>query len=195
MESATQALRENELFQALQGPDLEKVAASSQRLALAGGDVILREGELGDELYVILSGEVQVYVHDKDDQEVVLDRWRQPKHFGEQALLPGGNRRRNANVRALTSSWEGPPGFTAKAAKSVSWSSSLVGQAGWTPVIVSREFQVVPDVRTFRFLSCGGDFQPAQPGQHVLVQSRAYRRQLGTASLHHFVQRWGDRFP
>ncbi len=49
---------------------------------------------------------------------------------------------------------------------------SLGGQAGWARVVVSREFQVVPGIRTFHFLPCGGDFQPGQPGQHVLVQSR-----------------------
>jgi CRP-like cAMP-binding protein len=53
-------LRRVELFAALEPADLERVAAIAEERSFGDGAVIAEEGELGDELYVILDGRVQV---------------------------------------------------------------------------------------------------------------------------------------
>jgi CRP/FNR family cyclic AMP-dependent transcriptional regulator len=62
------------------------------------GEVIMRQGELGDSMYVVQEGRIRVYV-EKDGQEVLL---REPGEdevvIGEMALL--GSRVRSATVRA-----------------------------------------------------------------------------------------------
>jgi hexokinase len=64
------------------------------------GEAIIRQGEPGDNFYVISSGEVEVTVKRDDDtvRRVILGKG---SPFGEQALLEDG-RSRNATVTALT---------------------------------------------------------------------------------------------
>src|SRR5947209_17373953 len=64
------------------------------------GDFILRQGDVGDQFYVIVSGEVEVLKELPDGQSVSLAHLGKGEYFGETALLTG--RRRNASVRALT---------------------------------------------------------------------------------------------
>lgn len=64
------------------------------------GEVIVREGELGDRFYVIVSGEVEVVQADPHGGETVLAKLGRGDYFGEMALLRAG--RRTATVRAVT---------------------------------------------------------------------------------------------
>ena len=64
------------------------------------GDFIVRQGDVGDQFYVIVSGEVEVFKEMPDAQAVQLGRLGRGEHFGETALLTG--RRRNASVRAIS---------------------------------------------------------------------------------------------
>ena len=69
-------LRKVRLFSALAPPDLEPIAAISQEHAYADGDVIAEQGERGDVLHIIVSGEVSVVVRGDDDQHEVAVRSR-----------------------------------------------------------------------------------------------------------------------
>lgn len=64
------------------------------------GDYIIRQGDVGDLFYVILSGEVEVLREQPNDTATRLATLKQGEYFGESALMSG--RRRNASVRALT---------------------------------------------------------------------------------------------
>ena len=66
------------------------------------GDIIIREGEIGDRLFIILDGAVRVFTHNQHNEEIVLARIEKGSYFGEQALLTKTPLRRNACVRALT---------------------------------------------------------------------------------------------
>src|SRR5207249_11350199 len=59
------------------------------------GDVIFKEGESGDEMYVVLEGEVAVIVHDKIVETVGVDNF-----LGEMALID--SRPRSATAVAKT---------------------------------------------------------------------------------------------
>ena len=62
------------------------------------GEIIVRQGETGDCMYVVLDGIVEVVV-DSGDQEVVLNVLGKDHFFGEMAIFE--NEVRTATVRAL----------------------------------------------------------------------------------------------
>ncbi len=61
------------------------------------GEVVFREGDVGDRLYMILTGEAEV-VRAADDGETLVARLGPGEYFGEMALL--GSAPRNATIRA-----------------------------------------------------------------------------------------------
>lgn len=64
------------------------------------GDFIIRQGDVGDQFYVIVSGEVDVFKELPNGEQAHLAKLGKGEYFGESALLTG--RRRNANVQATT---------------------------------------------------------------------------------------------
>lgn len=48
--------------------------------------VVFQEGDQSDQLYVVLSGRVKVYLADQDGREIVLDTVGPGQYFGEMAL-------------------------------------------------------------------------------------------------------------
>ncbi len=64
------------------------------------GDVIIQEGMIGHDMFVILKGEVDVLVYTKDGKEVLLATLKEPEMFGEIALFDG--QPRTATVVART---------------------------------------------------------------------------------------------
>jgi ferredoxin-NADP reductase/cytochrome P450/CRP-like cAMP-binding protein len=94
-------LRRCGLFRDFDDTRLNTISQSADEVTFDAGVDILREGEPGDVMYVILTGEVQVYTRNVEGREVTLARHGAGDHFGEQALLPGGTGRRYASVRAV----------------------------------------------------------------------------------------------
>src|SRR5947209_4411024 len=64
------------------------------------GDFIFHQGDVRDQFYVIVSGEVEVFRELPTGQKVHLAQLGRGEYFGESALLTG--RRRNASVRATS---------------------------------------------------------------------------------------------
>lgn len=93
-------LRSVRLFRSLSSRDLERVGEWTESVSFDDGDIILREAEEGDFMYIVLDGAVEVFILDDDGKIIVLGRLTAGHYFGEQALLPGGTGKRNANVRA-----------------------------------------------------------------------------------------------
>ncbi|MFN8515490.1 MAG: cyclic nucleotide-binding domain-containing protein [Chloroflexia bacterium] len=71
-----------------------------QRESAETGQVIVRQGEEGDALFLIEAGEVEVRAHGEDGEETVITKLGPGHYFGEIALVTGGPR--NADVVALT---------------------------------------------------------------------------------------------
>ena len=64
------------------------------------GEFVFRQGEIGDRVYVVESGEVEVVREDSDRGDAVVARLGKGEYFGEMALLSDAPR--NASVRAVT---------------------------------------------------------------------------------------------
>lgn len=64
------------------------------------GDYVIRQGDVGDLFFIIVSGEVEVIREMPNGQQVQLAKLGKGEFFGESALISG--RRRNASVRAAS---------------------------------------------------------------------------------------------
>lgn len=67
--------------------DLEKMTISLEKENFEKGDTIIRQGNVGDNFYIIAKGEVGVFRSDKDGKEEKLTTLKQGGYFGEKALL------------------------------------------------------------------------------------------------------------
>lgn len=97
-------LKSVRLFRSLSNRDFERVGDWTEVVVFRAGDMILREDEEGDFMYVVIDGLVEVFVVDDDGKMIVLAELARGHYFGEQALMPNSTGKRNANVRANTKS-------------------------------------------------------------------------------------------
>jgi AAA family ATP:ADP antiporter len=87
-------LKGTALFKGISGEELFHVAQAMEEERLDRGSVLFRKGDVGDCLYVIVSGEILIHI---DDLEV--RRHNKGDYFGEMALLDG--RPRSASATAM----------------------------------------------------------------------------------------------
>ncbi|MEW6752544.1 MAG: cyclic nucleotide-binding domain-containing protein, partial [Candidatus Latescibacterota bacterium] len=80
-------LREVPIFGDLSRRELGSVAAVLHRRSVAAGEVVVREGEAGVGMYVILQGQVRIVQRADDGASQVLATLGPGDFFGEQALL------------------------------------------------------------------------------------------------------------
>ena len=94
-----EALRAAPLFAGLADADLERLAATVQRQGLSAGDLLIREGDPGDAMFVVVSGELEVTKR-AGATEQPLAHVGPGAIQGEIAALQGTERQ--ASVRAVT---------------------------------------------------------------------------------------------
>lgn len=82
-------LRAVQVFAPLSDEELELLRPALSIRECAIGDVLMAEGEPGDELYVLLSGEVKVVAGHRTDEEAVVATMSPVEVFGEISLLSG----------------------------------------------------------------------------------------------------------
>ncbi len=91
-----------ELFAPLDDSSLSKLAAASEPLHLARGEILVREGEAPDALYVVASGRLHATVT-KEDTELPVGEIGRGELVGEMGILT--DEVRSATVRALRDSY------------------------------------------------------------------------------------------
>ncbi len=104
----TAFLRGINLFQDLKDDELEQMLGLTQTRKFPAGAVIIQEGETGDSLFIMLSGEVEItkqltlVLEEDTPKERVMIRLKAEDgvYFGEMTLLE--NEVRSATVTALT---------------------------------------------------------------------------------------------
>lgn len=94
-----EVLRQVPLFASLPDEELEAFAPLMRERRFPRGSVILMQGDPGDALYVIASGQVKVVLIGEDGREVILSVLGLGSFFGEMALLDDDPR--SAHVVAM----------------------------------------------------------------------------------------------
>jgi len=92
-------LAEVDLFKLLDENELAELASVIDSETVAGGQIIFNAGELGDALYIVRSGEVELFVQDTAGQKIVLTTSEPNDIFGELSMLD--ERPRSATAMAL----------------------------------------------------------------------------------------------
>jgi hypothetical protein len=80
-------LRRVPLFEGLDPEDLQRIAMQAVERLYPAGDALVREGDVGDELVVIVEGTVRVVRAEPDGSERLIRRYEHGDHIGELAVL------------------------------------------------------------------------------------------------------------
>jgi CRP/FNR family cyclic AMP-dependent transcriptional regulator len=92
-------LAEVPFFQMLDERERAALADELDVVRFAAGEMVFHYGDPGDSLYVIRSGEVEIFVKDDTGERILLETARTGDFFGELSMLDGGPR--NASVVAI----------------------------------------------------------------------------------------------
>ena len=88
-----EALRSVRLFSDLRQRDLEQVAQLADEVDLPAGHVLMREGETGSQMFIIVSGEARI---DRGGRQIAV--LGPGGHLGEMALVAEGPRMATATL-------------------------------------------------------------------------------------------------
>src|SRR5690349_6113561 len=91
-------LRSTDLFSELSEPELAKVARLLKEQRVSENEVIFREGEPGDGMFIVLQGRVRIASIDHAGRERVLAFYGPGEFFGDIAVLTGAPRSATATA-------------------------------------------------------------------------------------------------
>jgi sigma-B regulation protein RsbU (phosphoserine phosphatase) len=88
------------LFSDLPPEELDRLMAALEVVNLKSGDVLFREGDVPEHLFIVVSGELDINMGSGTDNEIVLNTLKEGEYFGEMGLImPGGRRTAGARAR------------------------------------------------------------------------------------------------
>ena len=88
------------LFELLDEDELNELARSIDTEYLRAGETLFNAGDYGESLYIVSSGEIELYIKDTAGQKIVLKLAEEDDLFGEISMLD--NRPRSATATALS---------------------------------------------------------------------------------------------
>lgn len=91
-------LRANALFRELPRATVDRIVELGYTRRMQAGELLYLQGDPGEGLYLILSGEVRISATGRDGQELHLNSLSAGEVMGEIALLDGGNRTATATA-------------------------------------------------------------------------------------------------
>ncbi|HSB01146.1 MAG TPA: SpoIIE family protein phosphatase [Anaerolineales bacterium] len=87
-------------FTALPPAELDRLTAELDIVRLNPGDILFREGDPGEHLYVVVSGELEILMAPDTSDELILNVLHEGEYLGEMGLImPGGLRTASARAR------------------------------------------------------------------------------------------------
>lgn len=98
--SAAQELVEHRLAAGMTPEQYERLRRVARRVGFAAGATIVSAGQEADSLFLIVAGEVEVYLRLNGDQDKRLTTLGAGMSFGEMAMV--NRERRTANIRAIS---------------------------------------------------------------------------------------------
>lgn len=100
IERRMSVLRSAPIFRVLSDDAARRVALSCKEVVFAPGELVLRQGEEGDSMYILTQGSVDIHVVGESGMSEYVATLEAGAFFGEMSLLTG--ERRTANVLAMT---------------------------------------------------------------------------------------------
>ena len=85
-------LTEIKMFASLDEHDRQALAEVVDKLKLDAGHILFQAGDPGDSLYVVESGQIELFIRDNAGQKIVLTVAESGDTFGELAMLDSGPR-------------------------------------------------------------------------------------------------------
>ncbi len=95
-------LRKISLFRSLNDDEFESLAKSSSTQTFVQGETLIRQGDAGDSMYVLLEGLLEVFRTGEGNKETRVAQIQTGRFFGEMSLLTGEPR--SATIRAALNS-------------------------------------------------------------------------------------------
>ena len=87
-------------FTDLPPEELDRLVTEMDIVNLNSGDILFREGDPGEHLYVVVNGELEILMAPDTDDELILNVLYQGEYLGEMSLIqPGGHRTASARAR------------------------------------------------------------------------------------------------
>ena len=99
LKSVKESLSRVAMFQSLGESDLEVMAGVARQITAERGELIVSQGSDGESLYIVVDGQIRVYVSDEAGKEMILGLEGPGAIFGEIAVLDGEPR--SASVAAM----------------------------------------------------------------------------------------------
>jgi CRP-like cAMP-binding protein len=99
--NAVDVLRRTPIFRLLDDPGIIELGSRLHHLSFAPGELIIRQGDEGDSMYFVTSGQVSINYTETDGAEIQVAVVSPGEFFGEASLLTGEIR--NASALALSS--------------------------------------------------------------------------------------------
>jgi CRP/FNR family cyclic AMP-dependent transcriptional regulator len=87
-----------EFFELLDQEDREVLASVIDFQELAAGETLFQAGDLGESLFIVRSGEIELHIKDNAGQKIILTIAHAGDMFGELALLDSGPRTATASA-------------------------------------------------------------------------------------------------
>lgn len=100
-EFCEQILNKNELFEALNSYEKNKLIENIKEITVGMGKYIIREGQFGDRFYIVAEGKLVTEKMQEDGSIKPVFYYKEGDYFGEIALIR--NIPRQASIRAMTS--------------------------------------------------------------------------------------------
>jgi serine phosphatase RsbU (regulator of sigma subunit) len=87
-------------FTVLPREEIDRLVAELDVVNLNSGDILFREGDPGEHLYVVVNGELEILMAPDTDDELILNVLHVGEYLGEMSLIqPGGLRTASARAR------------------------------------------------------------------------------------------------
>jgi len=87
------------LFKSLNKDEIDNFRSWTEVIEFLPEEVLLKEGDTGDFMYVVLAGEVEIFVELTPSNRLTISTLKRGNYFGEFALLPGSGSKRSACVK------------------------------------------------------------------------------------------------
>jgi len=100
--SVTGLLASTGLFDVLDESALKAVESALEPVGVASGEVLFRQGDIGDSLYVLIYGRLVIVVQGENGEDEIIGEIGRGEVVGEMAILTGAPR--SATVRAIRDS-------------------------------------------------------------------------------------------